>query len=151
MELSFFRADESKLDLQFNLMFNLNSQVRADFKSASIRNFSDNFKAYINKHWREDGTFKKMLVLAYGDGHEKGLDAETLQDLLDAGWFHTDHVFSCTGDDPENFILMPKTLNMKFSFHTEQDFKKEWTGDAWKGAEYLVRKAIHMQQRIHRH
>ena len=46
---------------------------------------------------------------------------------------------------------MPKTLNMKFSFHTEQDFKKEWTGDAWKGAEYLVRKAIHMQQRIHRH
>ena len=88
---------------------------------------------------------------AYGDGHEKGLDAETLQDLLDAGWFHTDHVFSCTGDDPENFILMPKTLNMKFSFHTEQDFKKEWTGDAWKGAEYLVRKAIHMQQRIHRH
>ena len=88
---------------------------------------------------------------AHGDGHEKGLDAETLQDLLDAGWFHTDHVFSCTGDDPENFILMPKTLNMKFSFHTEQDFKKEWTGDAWKGAEYLVRKAIHMQQRIHRH
>ena len=88
---------------------------------------------------------------SYGDGHEKGLDAETLQDLLDAGWFQTDHVFSCTGDDPENFILMPKTLNTKFSFHTEQDFKKEWTGDAWKGAEYLVRKAIKMQQRIHRH
>jgi hypothetical protein len=45
---------------------------------------------------------------------------------------------------------MPSTLNTKFSFHSAQQFKKDYTGTAWTGAVHLVKKAIAMYRRVRR-
>ena len=40
--------------------------------------------------------------------------------------------------------LMPKTLNTKFSFHSEQQFKEEYTGGAWESVVVFVKHALIM-------
>ena len=126
------------------MTFNLKSQIRAAFQSASNGNWHGRFKAFVNKKWREDGTFMKMLVTAFGPDHPKGLSEKTLEKCLAAGCFRTDHVFGCVTDDVENFFLMPKTLNTKFSFHSEQQFKEEYTGGAWESVVVFVKHALIM-------
>ena len=85
-----------------------------------------------------------MLVTAFGPDHPKGLSEKTLEKCLAAGCFQTDHVFGCVTDDVENFFLMPKTLNTKFSFHSEQQFKEEYTGGAWESVVVFVKHALIM-------
>ena len=67
-----------------------------------------------------------------------------IEKCLAAGCFQTDHVFGCVTDDVENFFLMPKTLNTKFSFHSEQQFKEEYTGGAWESVVVFVKHALIM-------
>ena len=123
---------------------NSNSQIRAAFKSIAATDFHGNFKRFINDKWRKDGTFLKMLVKAFGPDHPEGLSKKTLEKCLAAGCFQTDHVFGCVTDDVENFFLMPKTLNTKFSFHSEQQFKEEYTGGAWESVVVFVKHALIM-------
>ena len=129
---------------------NSNSQIRAAFKSIAATDFHGNFKRFINDKWRKDGTFLKMLVKAFGPDHPEGLSKKTLEECLAKRCFQTDHCLACLVDDPANFILMPKTLNTKFSFHSAQQFKKDYTGAAWTGAVHLVKKAIAMYRRVRR-
>ena len=78
----------------------------------------------------------------------EGLSKKTLEECLAKRCFQTDHCLACLVDDPANFILMPSTLNTKFSFHSAQQFKKDYTGTAWTGAVHLVKKAIAMYRRV---
>ena len=91
-----------------------------------------------------------MLEKAFGPDHPEGLSKKTLEECLAKGCFQTDHCLACLVDDPANFILMPKTLNTKFSFHSAQQFKKDYTGTAWAGAVHVVKKAIAMYRRVRR-
>ena len=80
----------------------------------------------------------------------QGLSKKTLEECLAKRCFQTDHCLACLVDDPANFILMPSTLNTKFSFHSAQQFKKDYTGTAWAGAVHLVKKAIAMYRSVRR-
>ena len=55
---------------------------------------------------------------AFGPDHPEGLSKKTLEECLAKRCFQTDHCLACLVDDPANFILMPSTLNTKFSFHS---------------------------------
>ena len=48
-----------------------------------------------------------MAINAYGDR----LSLKTLEQLVEAKFFQTDHILSTLCDDPENFFLMPAPLN----------------------------------------
>ena len=74
----------------------------------------------------------------------EGEQSSGRQNSSAAGCFQTDHVFGCVTDDVENFFLMPKTLNTKFSFHSEQQFKEEYTGGAWESVVVFVKHALIM-------
>ena len=61
------------------------------------------------------------------------------------GWMQTDHLLAPICDDPQNFFLMFRTLNNKFSFEDLLEFKKEFTGDGWEGAVELANSAVRLQ------
>ena len=48
-----------------------------------------------------------------------------------------------------NFFLLFKTLNTKLNFESWANFKKEYTGDAWFGVIYFVRRAIELETRLY--
>ena len=73
----------------------------------------------------------------------------TLKDLVNNGFFQTDHLLASVCDDPENFFLMFRTLNNGFDFQTKSNFKKLYTGPAWHAAIHFVRKALIMHRRYY--
>ena len=48
-----------------------------------------------------------------------------------------------------NFFLLFKTLNTALNFESWANFKKEYTGDAWFGVIYFVRRAIELETRLY--
>ena len=71
------------------------------------------------------------------------LNRRTLEKL--EGWMQTDHLIAPICDDPQIFCLMFNVLNIKFSFETLLEFKREFTGDGWGGAVELANSAINLQ------
>ncbi len=82
---------------------------------------------------------------AFGDR----LHEDTLKDLVNNGFFQTDHLLASVCDDPENFFVMFRTLNNGFDFQTKSNFKKLYTGPAWHAAIHFVRKALIMHRRYY--
>ena len=72
-----------------------------------------------------------------------------IKDLVNNGFFQTDHLLASVCDDPENFFLMFRTLNNGFDFQTKSNFKKLYTGPAWHAAIHFVRKALIMHRRYY--
>ena len=110
----------------------------------SHRSHSGGFIRYINeKFGKEEGLFLEMVKAAFGDR----LHEDTLKDLVNNGFFQTDHLLASVCDDPENFFLMFKTLNASFGFQSKENFKKKYTGGAWHAAVDFVNKALAMYRR----
>ena len=86
-----------------------------------------------------------MITLAYA---KYDLSPATLEKL--AGFFETDHLHSKLCDDPVNFHLLFTTLNSSFGFESWANFKKMYTGDAWAGVVFFVRRALQLQGRLYR-
>ena len=72
-----------------------------------------------------------------------------IKDLVNNGFFQTDHLLASVCDDPENFFVMFRTLNNGFDFQTKSNFKKLYTGPAWHAAIHFVRKALIMHRRYY--
>ena len=49
-----------------------------------------------------------------------------------------------------NFHLLFTTLNASFGFESWANFKKMYTGDAWAGVVFFVRRALQLQGRLYR-
>ena len=91
-----------------------------------------------------------MYEMAY-KAYDDRLSRETIRQLVDAGFFQTDHIFASIGDDPENFFLMPAPLNNRFDFQTRQNFKKKYTGPAWASVRLFVKQALALQRKFGRY
>ena len=70
-----------------------------------------------------------MYKMAY-NAYDDRLSRETIRQLVDAGFFQTDHIHASIGDDPENFFLMPAPHNVRFSQQYRQSFKEEFCAGA---------------------
>ena len=123
---------------------NFNLQARRKFGGGHFghRTLTGSFKDYINKHFGYKGMFLDMAINAYGDR----LSLKTLEQLVEAKFFQTDHILSTLCDDPENFFLMPAPLNVRFNIQTLQDFKRTFCGPGWDAAVFFVEQAIALQR-----
>ena len=111
------------------------------------RNFASSFKDYVTKLYRENGWMYEMAYKAYDDR----LSRETIRQLVDAGFFQTDHIFASIGDDVENFFLMPAPHNVRFSQQCRQSFKEKFCAGAWEAVGYFVARVQAMQRKYGRY
>ena len=111
------------------------------------RSLAGSFKDHINKTYGYKGMFLDMAVNAYGDR----LSLKTLEQLVDAKFFQTDHIFASIGDDPENFFLMPAPHNVRFSQQCRQSFKEKFCAGAWEAVGYFVARVQAMQRKYGRY
>lgn len=135
-------VDSTRASWPREVMVRCPSQIRAGFfrqERLSHRTVHGNYLDYVRTWGKKKGLYSKMLKKAYG----KQLDDETLKKL--EGWMQTDHLIAPICDDPQNFFLMFRTLNNKFSFENLSEFKKEFTGDGWEGAVELANSAVRLQ------
>ena len=91
-----------------------------------------------------------MYKMAY-NAYDDRLSRETIRQLVDAGFFQTDHIHASIGDDPENFFLMPAPHNVRFSQQSRQSFKEKFCAGAWEAVGYFVARVQAMQRKYGRY